>query len=109
PLDALGEVLFSAHMVQHELMMLVAAPFLVLSRPSSALLQGLPRLLAAPVVSPLRYSARMRLWQGLLSPLGAWTVHFVGLWVWHVPALFNAGLRSTWVHSLQHLSFLVVA
>src|SRR6185437_10302208 len=33
PVHPLGESLFSAHMLQHELLMLIAAPFLVLSRP----------------------------------------------------------------------------
>ena len=42
PLHPLGEVLFSAHMAQHEVLMLIAAPLLVLSRPSVPLLRGLP-------------------------------------------------------------------
>src|SRR5437660_1065821 len=42
PVHALGEVLFSAHMVQHELLMLVAAPLMVLSRPLAPFVRALP-------------------------------------------------------------------
>ena len=50
PLHPLGEVLFSAHMIQHEILMLIAAPLLVLSRPLIYLLMG----------SPVRVAARAR-------------------------------------------------
>src|SRR5256885_13262379 len=42
PLHELGESLFSAHMVQHEILMLIAAPLLVLSRPLVPFLHGMP-------------------------------------------------------------------
>tara|TARA_R110000823_G_scaffold47903_19_gene122015 strand:- start:7961 stop:8842 length:882 start_codon:yes stop_codon:yes gene_type:complete len=105
PLDPLGEELFSAHMVQHELMMLVAAPLLVLSRPSAALLRGSPGWLARGVGASLRLH---NLWRALASPLSAWLLHALVLWGWHLPALFSASLESTTVHILQHLSFLWV-
>lgn len=109
PLDPLGEELFAAHMVQHELMMLIAAPLLVLARPGAPLLRGLPRWGARAVGTVLRGRRLRRFWDWLASPLIAWLVHLVVLWGWHVPALFSAGLQNTWVHALQHLSFLWVA
>src|SRR5579863_1468062 len=42
PLHLLGEALFSAHMIQHEILMLAAAPLLVLSRPLVTFLWGMP-------------------------------------------------------------------
>src|SRR5689334_20654958 len=42
PLHAWGSVLFSAHMTQHEVLMLVAAPLLVLSRPIVVFLWSFP-------------------------------------------------------------------
>src|SRR5438067_13268898 len=42
PLHPLGRVLFSAHMTQHEILMLVAAPLLVLGRPIVVYLKALP-------------------------------------------------------------------
>lgn len=111
PMDALGEVLFSAHMIQHELLMLVAGPLLVLSRPGSHLVLGarsfFTLLIRCVNGGDSRFLAGF--WRGMLSPLPAWTLHFVGLWVWHIPILFNAGLTNTLVHSLQHISFLLIA
>lgn len=105
PLDPMGEVLFWVHMVQHELLMLVAAPLLVASRPSSALLRGL----SMPVARGIGRITRARFWGVLLSPPIAWTIHTIGLWSWHLPWLFDAGLTNTWVHALQHASFLWIA
>jgi len=109
PVDVLGEYLFSVHMVQHELLMLLAAPLIILSRPTSALLLGTPasgRLLLGKIIrqkSVTRYSGV------LLSPLGAWLLHAAGLWAWHIPWLFNASLRSDAIHTLQHFSFVLIA
>jgi putative membrane protein len=106
PVHRWGEALFSAHMVQHELLMAVAAPLLVLGRPLIPWLWALPagwrrpvgRLASAP---PVRSG-----WQGLTHPGVAWTLHAVAIWGWHLPALFQATLRSETVHALQHASFL---
>jgi putative membrane protein len=40
------------------------------------------------------------------TPIAAWAIHGAALWVWHVPLLFQATLRSNLVHTLQHVSFL---
>jgi putative membrane protein len=109
PLHSLGEVLFSAHMLQHELLILVAAPLLVLSRPLVPMLWGLPfqwRRTAGrwskvpPVEGP---------WRGLTAPPAAWLLHAIALWAWHAPAMFQATLTSEWAHTAQHLSFLGTA
>lgn len=107
PLDPLGEVLFSAHMVQHETMMLIAGPLLVMSRPGSALLRGMGRSIARVFGSFTRQGRSF--WSTLISPMGAWCIHALGLWGWHVPALFNAGLSNNGIHALQHLSFLLIS
>jgi putative membrane protein len=101
PLHPVGEVLFSAHMAQHEVLMLVAAPLLVLSRPLVPMLWGLP-LRWRRAVGPICR------WRGL-TPLSAWGVHAIALWAWHVPRLFQATLTSEWVHTAQHLSFFLSA
>ncbi len=109
PLHSWGRVLFSAHMTQHEVLMLVAAPLLVLGRPLVAFMWALP----------LRWSRRLggigkahwlqAVWRGLTIPFVAWLVHAIALWVWHIPRLFEAVLTSEWVHTAQHLSFLLSA
>jgi putative membrane protein len=109
PLDALGDRLFSAHMVQHEVLMLVAAPLLVLGRPLAACAWALPQ----PLLRALAASARGRwpasAWSALTDPLSAWSLHALALWVWHVPSLFDAAVESTGLHILQHTSFLASA
>jgi putative membrane protein len=109
PLHPWGRVLFSAHMTQHEILMLVAAPLLVLGRPVIAFLWALPMSWARALGNAAKAAWWQKLWGGLTNPLVAWAVHAVALWVWHVPALFQATLTSEWVHTAQHLSFLVSA
>lgn len=109
PIDPMGNALFSVHMIQHELMMLGAAPLLVMSRPSASLLRGLPRAGARAIGALLRNTGGSRWLAWLGAPLNAWIIHALGLWGWHVPALFNAGLRNDLVHTAQHFSFLFIA
>jgi cytochrome c oxidase assembly factor CtaG len=47
-----------------------------------------------------------KVWRAVTHPLAAWAIHAAALWVWHMPALFQATLKSDLVHTLQHLSFL---
>jgi len=109
PIDTGGERLFCVHMVQHELLMVVAAPLLVLGRPLEAWAWGLPPSWRVRSAHVARVSVLGRLWYALCEPLGAWCVHFVALWAWHVPRFFAAALESEVVHVLQHASFLASA
>lgn len=109
PLDALGGVLFSAHMAQHELLMLGAAPLLVYARPFTWIALGLPRgvgRVARPLVRPPVVRA---VWRRVTTPFTAWVLHGLVIWVWHTPALFEATLTSELIHILQHTSFFASA
>lgn len=105
PLDALGSLLFSAHMVQHEAMMIVAAPLLVLGRPFALWMWGLPPRWRKPVGAAVQGRAPQTLWRLLTWPVFAWLFHAAVLWLWHAPLLFEAALHSNAIHTLQHLSF----
>jgi putative membrane protein len=109
PLDPLGGVLFSAHMLQHEVLMVVAAPILVLGRPLVPFLWGLPAGWARTGAALFRSATARRGWAFLTTPLVAWALHGVALWLWHIPKLFEATLESDLVHTLQHASFLGTA
>jgi cytochrome c oxidase assembly factor CtaG len=109
PLDALGNWLFSAHMLQHELLMIVAAPLLVLSRPLSVWLWALPSAWRQGAGGAVRTSVVRVPWRALSSPAIAWSTHAAVLWAWHVPILFDAALASEPVHVAQHLSFFLSA
>lgn len=109
PLHAWGRVLFSAHMSQHEVLMLVAAPLLVLGRPIVVFLWAFPVNLSRRIGNIGKVAWVQRTWRLLTIPLVAWLVHAVALWIWHVPVLFDAVLQKEWAHTLQHLSFLISA
>lgn len=105
PVDVLGEVLFWVHMVQHELLILVAAPLLVLSDPEAAFLWALPARWRRRLGGVARQSWWKAVWRRLTHPLWAWSIHAALLWGWHLPPLFEASLRSDVVHTLQHVGF----
>jgi putative membrane protein len=106
PVHRLGEALFSAHMVQHELLMALAAPLLVLGRPLVPWVWALPPTWRRRVGRLTSAAPFRKGWDGLTLPGVAWTLHAVAIWSWHLPALFQATLRSETVHALQHASFL---
>ena len=109
PLHAVGEVLFAAHMMQHELLMLVAAPLLVLGRPMVPFLWAFPLKLRRVAAATLTTEPFQLVWGSASRPFHAWWLHGVALWVWHVPVLYEATVTSSLVHAIQHLSFLVSA
>lgn len=109
PIDALGAELFWMHMVQHELLMLVAAPLMILGRPLPSLLWALPAP-ARQAMGGLGHSRAWRLpWRLASSPLGAWWLHALAIWGWHLPVIFQRALENEGMHILQHLSFMLTA
>jgi putative membrane protein len=109
PLHPLGEVLFSAHMVQHEILMLVAAPLLVLGRPLVPFLWALPGSWRKQSGNLGKTALIEKPWHFLSAPAVATFLQAVALWIWHAPVLYQATLDSEWVHAAQHLSFMVTA
>ncbi|HUA36171.1 MAG TPA: cytochrome c oxidase assembly protein [Candidatus Binataceae bacterium] len=98
PLDALADnYLFSAHMVQHMLLILVVPPLLILGLPATLI----ERALKLPGVA--------RGERILAQPALAWTIGIATEWLWHWPAFYNAALASESLHVVEHLCFLVSA
>lgn len=106
PVHALSTVLFSVHMTQHEILMLVSAPLLVLGRPIVALLWALPVRPLGAVADFSRDLTLRSAWRKISNPMAAWLIHMVALWIWHVPVLYEAAVRNQYIHFVQHLSFL---
>lgn len=100
PLHELGETLFSAHMIQHELLMAVAAPLLVLGKPVVPLTWGFPASLRRSI---------SRVFAIQVPPLAAFLLHAAAIWIWHFPRLYDASVTSEVVHAAQHISFLGTA
>jgi len=103
PLDALSEELSAAHMVQHMLLMLVAAPLFALGSPALVLPLGMPRGWRRWV--DFRLVAPLALWK----PAVTFGIFALTLWGWHHPLLYQAALRDGLVHDAQHLSFFAAA
>jgi putative membrane protein len=109
PLDALSDILFSAHMGQHELLMIVAAPLSVIGRPSVAWLWGLPSRVRHGVAAVARDRRARSWWRWLSAPLVVFVLHGAVLWAWHWPALYEAALHDERVHGVQHFCFFATA
>lgn len=105
PLDPLSDLLFSAHMSQHEILMLIAAPLIVMGRPVVALLWAVPPRWRARLTGVGEQRVVHGAWRTLTHPTVALVVHAVMLWGWHVPALFEAAMRNEPLHAVQHLMF----
>jgi putative membrane protein len=105
PLHPLGEVLFSMHMLQHEVLMVIAAPLLVLGRPLTPYLWALPARARRPVGRLFLYRPLQILWRFFSAPLHAWGLHFAVLWLWHIPGFFEASVKNPGIHAFQHVSF----
>jgi putative membrane protein len=109
PLDRLGAQLFALHMIQHEILMLIAAPLLVVGRPLPLWLWSLPWRVRSGIARVTRGRAVQIVWTALLSPMAAWLLHALVLWIWHVPRFFEGALRDAAVHDTQHVCFLASA
>ena len=118
PLDSLGGQLFSMHMLQHLVLVMIAPPLLWLANPFLFLLWGTPRPVRSTPRRGVRGSIgrllnrRARFRQALrwaTTPLMALLLFMICLWGWHIPAAYEAALRHDWVHDLEHLTFFVTA
>lgn len=109
PLDSMADQLFSAHMGQHMLLLLIAAPLLVWGRPAMLFLWAFGprgRIRVGRIWATLGLSAGMA---GLMRPLIAWAL-FCGVFIfWHFPGPYQLALHHEGVHTLEHVSFLATA
>ncbi len=105
PLDDLSDHWLVAHMAQHELLMAVAAPLVAMSGPLFAALWSLPGGWRKRGLELLQTRPIVATWSALTSPLSVFLLHFAALWVWHLPALYDAALGNEAVHAVQHLCF----
>jgi putative membrane protein len=111
PLHALAEHHFSAHMVQHLLVMTVGVPLVLLGAPTTPVLRGMPRVLRRQVLTPLAADPLVRgVWRGVTHPLSALLVFTVVMVAWHlVPGWYDRATEDAGIHELQHISFVVAA
>lgn len=95
PLDQLGEdYLLSAHMVQHNLLIYVVPPLLIL---------GVPLWLGEWL---FRFKPLRLIWKVLTHPVLAGLVFVMVFTMWHFPALYEAALNHKLIHMLEHASMM---
>lgn len=94
PIDRLGEQIFVMHMVQHVLLLDVAPILLIL---------GLTKVLLRPATRRIHAIERRAGFFAL--PIFAVFLYTASMWVWHVPALYDAAAEHTGIHVLEHLTF----
>ncbi|MGH8936321.1 MAG: cytochrome c oxidase assembly protein [Acidimicrobiia bacterium] len=106
PMEEAARALFSAHMVQHLLLMVVAAPLVVYGLAGRTLFMGVPAMLRHRLAALGR---RLRLIRLLGSPPAVWGLQALALWSWHLPGLYELGLANELLHAVEHGSFLGTA
>jgi cytochrome c oxidase assembly factor CtaG len=107
PIDGFADVLLSAHMVEHLLLMSAVPPLIWSAAPVVPLLRGLPRSTVQVIVGPLiRWRTLRKLEHFFVQPVAAWLTFNLTFLLWHVPAAYNYALEHEHVHEFEHLCFL---
>ena len=113
PIERLSEQLFWVHMIQHVLLIVVAAPLIVVAQPWIRLWRSLPlewrRWLARNLSHGRRTAPLRALSRALGTPLAGFLCFSVVLLAWHLPGLFDATLRNGTLHALEHTLFFTTA
>ncbi|HTI85319.1 MAG TPA: cytochrome c oxidase assembly protein [Alphaproteobacteria bacterium] len=109
PLDSLADDLFSAHMAQHLVLILVAPPLLVLCRPTAVLLWGLPVRVRRGLLRSWRRGSLGLITAAARNPIGAWIAFVTAFVFWHLPGPYRWAVESPAVHALEHLTFVATS
>jgi putative membrane protein len=106
PLAAMDHHLLTAHMARHLILMTVSAPLILLGAPVIVLLNGLPKPFGRLVSGSLLRCSLVRAFGHLIThPLFCWFAGAGTVIAWHIPALFELGMRSAWWHEVEYACF----
>jgi putative membrane protein len=110
PLDGHADRLFVAHMVQHMLLITVAAPTLLLADPFPIVMWALPGAVRVRAGRWLRRASPFgRVWGSVTAMGVTWIGYALVLWGWHVPVAYDAALSNRFVHDVEHVTFFIAA
>jgi putative membrane protein len=107
PIAWVSQILFSVHMTQHTLLMLVAAPLLIFGHPVLAWLWAFGDCARARLAEPFRGPRVVRAWQIATAPLCVFLLQAAALWLWHIPSWYEGALADDAIHALEHLCFVL--
>src|SRR4029453_2737091 len=108
-LDDLAGRRLSAHMVQHQILMMLAPPLLWLRAPIAPMLLGLPRRIRRPVAAALASRPVQRIADVVAHPALGWISFSLAFWTWHVQSFYELALRSHAWHHVEHACFFATA
>lgn len=103
PVAWLSGVLFSVHMTQHMLLLLIAAPLLTFGQPVLAWMWALGPGRRETVAHALHGPRTVRAWHAATAPLTVFLLQALALWLWHIPSWYEAALHNEAIHALEHL------
>lgn len=106
PIDFLADYSFTFHMVQHELLVMIGIPLLLLGAPFLPVVRGLPGPVRRGMFIPFAQNSWVRrFFLFVTRPQVAFALFIFLFMVWHYPGLYNAALRTEWLHYLEHACF----
>jgi len=108
-LDALAGERLSVHMVQHQLLMMLAPPLLWLGAPVAPMLRGLPRGIRRLAATALASPPVRRIADVIARPAVGWIAFALAFWVWHLQWLYELALASHAWHHVEHACFFATA
>jgi len=103
PVEHWAHASLAGHMTQHMILLAAAPPLLLLARPMPQLMQALPgtaRRRLGPLLGRV-YGASGA------TPVAAFVVHGLVIWLWHFPMPYQLALQHRLVHDLEHATFLL--
>ncbi len=110
PFDYYSGELFAAHMSQHLLIAMIAAPLLLIAQPMPAYIWALPRPLRIGAGTALTSNGRfMRVMRFLTRPVVALPLFLGTLYGWHIPEAYNSSLTNDWLHLFMHFTMFTTA
>lgn len=110
PVDALSDRSFLWHMVQHDLLMMVGIPLMLLGAPFLPVVRGLPPALRYRVFVPLALNRGVRaVVLTLIRPLPAFFLFTLTVLMWHVPEMYDLALFNDAWHYVEHGLFAFTA
>jgi cytochrome c oxidase assembly factor CtaG/cytochrome c2 len=107
PMAWLSEILFSVHMTQHTLLLLVAAPLLTFGHPVLAWLWVLDPRPREAAAHAFRGPRTVGAWHAVTAPPSVFLIQALALWLWHIPSWYEAALHNDLIHAFEHLCFVL--